>query len=161
MIFETDEEQAEYNAALKRFVSKCRYDEMTGCVVWTAMAHHYRDGKPQYGGFSFRGEKWLAHRWAAIFIHGFDLSGGLTVGHCCPGWPNNRCVHHLEPQTYLKNGQESYYRNLRKQKGILTPSEKQYWMLVERGYEEPHPDAPEWLRSAQERFGLLDIKAPH
>ncbi len=161
LVFETPEERAHYNRALARFVSKCEYNEMTGCVLWTAAPHHYRDGEPWYGGFHFEGSKWLAHRWAALFIHGLNLSGGLTVGHCCPGWPNNKCVHHLEPQTYQEQNAEMNYRKLRKQRGLLTNIEKRYWLGVVKGFEEPleplengmavpYPDPPEWFRSAKE-----------
>lgn len=155
MIFESEDDRKYFLEALKRFIAKCDYDERTGCVIWKGAAHHYRDGKKQYGGFSFNGEKWLAHRWAAIFIHRFNLENGLTVGHTCPHGPNVMCVHHLEPQTYVENNREMVYRREKKRRAILSAGEKQYWLLVEKGLvDEPerervgpmggYPDPPAW-----------------
>lgn len=164
MIFECEKDQAHYDRALKRFVAKCKYDEKTGCVLWTGAAHHYRAGIPQYGGFHYEGRKVLAHRWAAVNIHGLNLDGGLTVGHTCPHGPNVMCVQHLEPQTYLENNREMVYRR-ELARARMNANEKQYWMLVEKGIErEPdrqcigplggYPDPPEWYRLAKERFNL-------
>lgn len=128
---------------LERFAAKCRFDPVTGCVVWIG-GKTKGAGKPDgYGAFKDRGVRWLAHRWAAVHIHGIDLSGGLTVGHCCKhtanGHPDTLCVEHLEAQTLSENIAE---RNTRVAKAIRaeqTAQQKLFWLFVDRGIE-PIPE---------------------
>lgn len=142
--------------ALERFASKCQFDSTTGCVIWTGGRTRGRGNSTEYGSFWDAGRRWFAHRWAAVHIHGFDLSGGETVGHCCKPAPNSLCVQHLEPQTLAANIAE---RNTRVAAlARQTSAERQYWLLVERGYEQlpaqavPEGDdipffaPPDWLR---------------
>lgn len=137
--------------ALQRFAAKCEFDAATGCVMWTGGTTRGRGNSATYGSFWADGRRWFAHRWAAVHIHGFDL-GHDTVGHKC-----NRtlCVQHLEPQTLSANIAE---RNTRVAATARQTSEqRQFWLLVERGYEQapeqaeapdaiPFHEPPEWLR---------------
>lgn len=85
-------------SALDRFRSKCRFDPLTGCVVWTAATTSAQGKTAEYGYFWFEGKMWLAHRWAARYIHGLDISDPTTqVDHCCfPDRPcNTLCVQHV------------------------------------------------------------------
>lgn len=138
--------------ALARFAAKCEFDATTGCVLWTGGTSAGRGNSAKYGVFWHEGRRVFAHRYAAVHIHGLDL-GDDTVGHTC-----NRtlCVQHLEPQTLSANVAE---RNTRVATVARQTSEqRQFWLLVERGYEqapdqaEPDPGAipfyepPEWLR---------------
>ena len=169
LVFETPEERALYERALERFVAKCEYDELTGCVLWTGGTTSGKGNTARYGSFWFAGRRWSAHRWAASFIHNIDLSLGHQVGHCCPGTPNTLCVHHVEAQTIAENVTERNVRVAAQARAIQAAQEKQYWLLVEGGYAEPpeppengmaipYPDPPEWFRAARERF-QLDIAA--
>jgi hypothetical protein len=146
---------------------KCRFDPVTGCVIWIGGKSNGggRSGG-HYGVFWDSDEKrrWFAHRWAAMHIHGFDLSGGLTVGHCCPhthdGHPNPLCVEHLEMQTLADNVAERNTRVAKAIRAAQSALQRQYWLFVDRGYEpapeitaarDDHPDdipyfaPPEWL----------------
>lgn len=86
--------------AFERFRQKCRFEPETGCVIWTGGRTTGRGHNVPYGAFKFEGRRWFAHRWAAKFIHGFDIEG-LQVDHCCPNvaLPNTLCVQHLRPIT--------------------------------------------------------------
>lgn len=92
--------------ALTRFRAKCEFDPKTGCVLWTGAKSWGRGKSIRYGAFRYEGETWLAHRWAAKFIHGHDIDG-LQVDHCCPLdragteplLPDHLCVEHLAPVT--------------------------------------------------------------
>lgn len=146
---------------LERFRASCRFDPVTGCVLWTGGTTSGRGNSAKYGSFWFEGRRWFAHRWAAIHIHGLDVDG-LQVGHCCPhtnGGPNTLCVEHVEAVTQRANLEEQAQR-LRAQRVEQTNDQRQYWLLVDRGYEppppvhEPDPDdapwfsPPAWLASA-------------
>lgn len=137
---------------LRRFAEKCEFDATTGCVLWRGGTTRGRGNSATYGSFWAEGRRWFAHRWAAIHIHGLDL-GDDTVGHRC-----NRtlCVQHLERQTISANVAE---RNTRVASIARQSNEqKQFWLLVERGYEPEPPQAesdpeaipfhepPDWLR---------------
>lgn len=85
--------------ALERFLSKCRFDPATGCVVWIGGKTRGRGKTSWYGSFWFEGRRWTAHRWAARFILGLEIDGH-DVDHCCPhtrGGPNTLCIRHLQP----------------------------------------------------------------
>ena len=139
--------------ALQRFAEKCAFDPVTGCVMWiggtTAGAGH---GEP-YGAFWFEGERWAAHRWAAIHIHGLEING-LQVDHCCPCGPSTLCVEHVKPETATVN---RALQNLRPGRAFQSLETRQYWLLVNKGYEEnprvprivpddiPFHTPPEWL----------------
>lgn len=123
--------------AMQRFIEKCRFDPYTGCVLWTGGTTRGHGNNTIYGSFWFEGRRWYAHRWSAIFVHKLDV-GELTVGHCCKhtlnGHPNTLCVEHVTPQTLAENVAECNTRT--KTKARQDPSEKQYWLLVQRGYEQ-------------------------
>lgn len=78
---------------LARFLAKCRFDALTGCVEWIGGKTRGRGKTQWYGSFWYQGKRWLAHRWAAKFIHGMEIEH-LEVDHYCT---NTLCVHHLEP----------------------------------------------------------------
>lgn len=150
-------------SAIARFASKCRFDPVTGCVLWAGGKTRGRGNTAEYGSFWDDGRRHFAHRWAAVHIHGYDLSGGLTVGHCCPGHPNSLCVEHIEPQTLAANVAERNTRVARMARAEQSNTTRQFWLLVERGYEQlpeaPAIDAddipffapPEWLRPFMEK----------
>ena len=83
---------------LQRFIEKCQFEPETGCVVWTGGRTMGRGHNVPYGAFWAEGRRWFAHRWAARFIHGFDIEG-LQVDHRCPNipLPNTLCVEHVRP----------------------------------------------------------------
>lgn len=164
MIFDSEQERVNYERALKRFIEKCDYDEQTGCVLWTGAAHHFRNGKDQYGGFSFEGKKWLAHRWAAIYIHEMNVID-MTVNHCCPTGPNTKCVHHLEPMTLVENVMEMHYRKAAESRVDIGNKERQFHLILDRAEEEyireapdigfsaAYPDAPVWYDNLKRKYG--------
>lgn len=139
--------------ALQRFAEKCRFDPVTGCVLWTGATSAGRGNSTRYGVF-WDGEKVYAHRWSAVNIHEIDL-GDDDAGHCCPHGHNSLCVQHLEGTTKADNIAE---RNTRVAKAKQSNSSRQFWLFVALGFErapeaaEPRPDEvpfytpPEWLR---------------
>lgn len=96
--------------ALDRFREKCEFDPLTGCVLWTGAKCWGRGKTIRYGSFRDGKKVWLAHRWSAKNIHGFDIDG-LQVDHCCPMYragsdpllPNHLCVEHVQPLSDEKN----------------------------------------------------------
>lgn len=143
---------------LQRFLAKCRFDPVTGCVVWTGGRTTGQGHNAPYGAFWFEGRRWFAHRWAAMYIHGQDITG-LQVDHCCPntgGLPNTLCVQHLQAVDHGTN------RTLQTERGrvVQTANERQYWLFVQKGIEpardtyEPSDDGipffspPSWLASS-------------
>lgn len=137
---------------LDRFRKYCRFDPVTGCVIWIGGRTRGRGNTAEYGRFWFDGKSWLAHRWSAIYIHKLPIEN-VTAGHCCPHGHNTLCVEHIRPETLADNVAE---RNTR------IAAERKYWLLVERGYEPPpeieRDDAeipyylePEWLRCANQQ----------
>lgn len=145
--------QGALRPALDRFTEKCRFDPVTGCVLWTGGTTAGHGNTAVYGSFWFEGRRWFAHRWAAAYIHDLDI-GGVTVGHCCPGTPNTLCVQHLKPETLAENVAE---RNTRVAQSSAT---RQFWLFVQLGIEPAPPiaeadndgipfyAAPDWLRAA-------------
>lgn len=126
--------------ALERFREKCRFDAITGCVLWIGGTTRGRGNSAVYGSFWDGGRRWYAHRWAAKHIHGVEIDG-LQVGHCCPntpdGHPNTLCVEHVIGQTQLENLVEQMARGT----GVCAqpPEVRKHWLLTERGYEEAPP----------------------
>lgn len=96
--FAPDPQATSVERALERFRKFCRFDPATGCVVWIGGKTSGRGHNVPYGSFWFAGRRWFAHRWAAKFIHGFDIAG-LQVDHCCTAipQPNTLCVQHVQP----------------------------------------------------------------
>lgn len=98
---------------LERFLSFCRFQPETGCVVWTGGTTKGRGHHIPYPSFWHAGKRWFGHRWAAKFIHGIDIDG-LHVDHCCPNIPkpNTLCVAHLQGVTPRVNRQLQETRKL-------------------------------------------------
>lgn len=138
---------------LQRFLSYCRFEPETGCVIWTGARTAGRGHHVPYGSFWFEGRSWYAHRWSAKFI--FDLGiEDHQVDHHCPNIPipNTLCVNHVQPLTPAENRELQTYRahevrkrNIHLQVGIL-----QYEDIYGPLYE-PDPDLipfhtpPAWL----------------
>jgi hypothetical protein len=104
---------------LERFLSKCRFDPATGCVIWVGGKTRGRGKTARYGSFWYRGKRWTAHRWAAQHIHGLEIAG-LDVDHKCG---NTLCQAHLQAIPGLVNS-------------------ALYWVRVSVGMiDHPEPDA--------------------
>jgi hypothetical protein len=94
---------ARERTAIERFAEKCRFDPVTGCVLWIGGTTSAQLATALYGVFWFEGRRWCAHRWAALHIHGLTIDG-FEVDHCCPlAKPNTLCVQHLQAVTGLRN----------------------------------------------------------
>lgn len=134
---------AKTRPAIERFAEKCRFDPLTGCVLWAGGRTRGRGNTAEYGSFWYEGRRWFAHRWAAVHIHDLPLGRSDQVGHCCPAGPFTLCVEHVEGTTTAANMAEQYERlgNPRHRNGPCEQSalDRQRWLLVERGYEEPPP----------------------
>lgn len=145
--------------AMLRFAEKCEFDARTGCVLWTGAKSWGRGKTIRYGSFKDAGKTWLAHRWAAGKIHGYDIEG-LQVDHCCdifragsePLLPNTLCVEHVQPLSDEKNRhlQTERRRHFVHLSVGLLPYEDIY------GYDNGIPDdvvpfyePPEWLTQAR------------
>lgn len=89
---------------MERFLSFCRFEPETGCVVWTGGRSMGRGHHVPYGAFWFEGRRWAAHRWSAKFIHGHEVEG-MDVDHCCENipHPNTLCVDHVQAITPAQN----------------------------------------------------------
>lgn len=118
---------------LERFLTYCRFDATTGCVLWTGGTTQGRGHSAPYGAFWFEGRRWAAHRWAAANIHGQDIDG-LQVDHCCDPWraggseplpPNTLCVQHVQALPPAVNR--------------LLQDQRRTWILTQKGYYEPPP----------------------
>ena len=147
-------------APLERFLSFCRFDPGTGCVLWMGGQTTGRGHSAPYGSFWFEGRRWFAHRWAAKHIHGFDIDG-LQVDHCCPHipLPDTLCVQHVQPRTLLENIElrDQRRRDLAEQ----TIDDRRLWVYAQVGLVEPPAtyhdpfieiptfDPPAWLGLAQ------------
>lgn len=80
--------------ALDRFLAKCEFDAMTGCVNWIGGKTMGHGHNVPYGSFWFEGRRWFAHRWAAKHLHGLEIERpGYQVDHECR---NTLCVRHLQ-----------------------------------------------------------------
>lgn len=148
-------------AAIERFAAKCEFDPGTGCVLWTGGTTSGQGNTVRYGSFWFDGRRWFAHRFAAQFIHGIEITG-TTVGHCCKPVPNSLCVEHLEAQSLTENVGERNTRYAANQRA----DERQGYLLLQLGINEPEPkpeppageldgvpfyDPPAWFREHVEQ----------
>jgi hypothetical protein len=133
--------------SLQRFAGKCRFDPVTGCVVWEGGKTSGRgDSKPIYGSFWDDGRRWFTHRWSAAKLHGFDITG-LQVDHYCPHLvasgrkPNTLCVQHVRPETQEANLALQAERH----RAMQASTTRQFWLFVSLGIEaladEPAPIA--------------------
>lgn len=139
--------------ALERFAEKCAFDPATGCVMWIGGTTSGRGHSEPYGSFWFENVRWFAHRWSAVHIHGFDITG-LQVDHCCPHGPSTLCVEHVQPETSVVN---RLLQNQRPGRAFQTLDTRKYWLFVSKGLEpiEPRERArpnvplyvpPAWIR---------------
>lgn len=124
--------------ALRRFAEKCRFDPLTGCVVWEGgTTSGQGSSKAIYGSFWDDGRRWTSHRWAAANIHGHDITG-LQVDHFCPHLvatnrkPNTLCVEHVRPETQEENLALQAERN----RAVQASTTRQFWLFVSLGIEE-------------------------
>jgi len=139
--------------ALQRFAEKCAFDPITGCVMWVGTMTRGHGHNEPYGYFWFEGKMWLAHRWAAIHIHGFEITN-LQVDHCCPAGPSTLCVEHVKPETAAIN---RFLQHARPGRALQDLDTKRYWAFVTKGLEEyrsvprsndgvPCCNPPPWLQ---------------
>lgn len=139
---------------MDRFVEKCVFDPVTGCVMWIGGKTSGHGHNQPYGAFWYEGRRWFAHRWAAVYIHGLDIFN-LQVDHCCPCGPSTLCVQHVRAITFEENRKLQAER--KDHRCAQNPLIKQHWLLVAKGIEQYEPaereildipwfDAPEWLR---------------
>ena len=139
---------------LERFAAKCAFDPYTGCVMWAGGQTAGQGHNQPYGSFWFEGRRWLAHRWAALHLHGFEIKD-LQVDHCCPAGPSTLCVHHVQTCTLAENRAfQTLRKDHRNSQAIET---RQYWIFVQKGLEEyreppariesdvPFHDPPDWF----------------
>ncbi len=95
-------------SALDRFLSYCRFEPTTGCVLWIGAQTSGRGHHVPYGSFWFEGQSWYAHRWAAKYIKGLEIDD-LQVDHNCSDvvpdllHPNTLCVEHIQCLTLDEN----------------------------------------------------------
>lgn len=96
--------RASVEHALARFRKYCRFDPITGCVLWVGGKTKGRGHHVDYPSFWYDGQRWFGHRWSARFIHGLDIDG-FHVDHCCPNvpLPNTLCVEHVQAKTPREN----------------------------------------------------------
>lgn len=138
---------------LQRFAEKCAFDPFTGCVMWVGGTTSGHGHHQPYGSFWFEGARWFSHRWSAVNIHGFDLTG-LQAGHCCPCGPSTLCVEHVQPETAEVN---RMLQDIQKHRAFQNLDTRQHWLFVSKGvvpYQEPvreipeipYFEPPEWLR---------------
>ena len=156
-----------FKSPLERFAEKCAFDPVTGCVMWIGALGKGQGHNEPYGRFWDDNFMWWAHRWAAMNIHGFEITG-RQVDHWCPFGPSTLCVEHVKPETAQVNRQLQHLRPGRAFQDLTT---KQYWLFVHIGIETlperfrftpadiPFADPgdfelfepPEWLRPFMEK----------
>jgi len=138
---------------LERFAEKCAFDAATGCVMWVGGTTSGHGHHQPYGSFWFEGKRWFAHRWAAMHIHGLEITG-WQVDHNCPCGPSTLCVQHLEPQT---NAINTLLRDIRPGRAFQNLDTRQHWLFVSKGLKDysatvrevpeiPYFSPPEWLK---------------
>ena len=100
--------------AMERFLTNCRFEPETGCVVWIGGKTAGRGHHVSYGSFWFEGRRWFAHRWSAKYIHGLDIDA-FQVDHHCPNraLPNTLCVEHVQCLSARENRLLQYERRKR------------------------------------------------
>ena len=135
-------------AVLKRFFDKLEVDpchgyEGTACVLWKGAKTCGQGKYIKYGRFWHGQSAWLAHRWAAKFIHGQDIDF-KQVDHQC-----NRalCVNHLQAITPEWNRELQW---IRVQVGIDENPRPQF---QEDDFPVPFFVEPEWYRELREFIG--------
>lgn len=122
--------------ALDRFLSKCRFDPCTGCVLWEAGQTKGHGHNVPYGSFWFEGRRWFAHRWAARYLLGQDISRPhWQVDHECR---NTLCVRHLKMVPATVNRELQWIRT---QKGC---PDYEYQPSEALSGEIPFYDPPDW-----------------
>lgn len=96
---------------MQRFLSFCRFEPETGCVLWTGAQSMGRGHHVPYGTFWFEGRRWFAHRWSAKFVHGIEIDN-MQVDHCCDTipLPNTLCVQHVQALTPAQNRELQHRR---------------------------------------------------
>lgn len=158
-------EHKNFRPALERFAEKCRFDPLTGCILWTGGTSAGRGNTARYGRFWDTGTMWFAHRWSGVHIHGLHL-GEHQAGHTCPHGPNTLCVQHVAPQTQLENLKEQNARM--KAKVQQSSADRQFWLLVSLGIEPAPPgqeidpfavpfyDPPEWFQPFMPKLEASD-----
>lgn len=130
---------------LKRFLKYLVFDPGTGCVLWIGGRSTGGRRNVSYGSFHFQGRNWKAHRWAAKYIHGLDISDPDTqVDHFCEPFPNSLCVHHLQVIKGADNRRLVHER--RRRSGLTAPPEP--------FTEIPFYYKPQWLIDAKRRCGV-------
>lgn len=153
MSFPRGPDNPKWRPALERFAERCAFDPVTGCVMWIGGKTSGRGHSEPYGSFWFEGARWFAHRWAAMHIHGFEITG-LQVDHCCPAGPSTLCVEHVKPEPAEVN---RALQSLRPGRAFQTLTTRQWWLFVTKGIEEepvreriedgiPFHQPPAWLR---------------
>lgn len=122
---------------MERFLSFCRFDPGTGCVIWTGAQTSGRGHSAPYGSFWFEGRRWFAHRRSAKHIHKHDIDG-LQVEHYCPArpHPNTLCVEHVHPLPGALNRELQTLRNGKVEQDTAT---RMYWIYAQVGLEIPPP----------------------
>jgi hypothetical protein len=104
--------------------------------MWIGGRQRGQGHKGHYG--IFRGEEkcvWLAHRWAAAYIHGFEITG-LQVDHCCPCGSHTLCVQHVQPESAERN---RYLQHTRPGRGYQDVDTKRSWVHVQVGLRDFEP----------------------
>jgi len=115
--------------ALDRFAQKCAFDPITGCVMWIGGQTQGHGHHEPYGSFWFEGARWLAHRWSAKHIHGFDIDN-LQVDHNCLCGPSTLCIEHVKPETPEIN---RYLQNTRSGRLIQNLETRRFWIHTQVG----------------------------
>lgn len=146
-------------SVFQRFAAKCQFEPTTGCVIWIGGKCYGRGKNIRYG--IFRGDEpykidgkrpapWLAHRWAAKYIHGLDIDE-LQVDHCCPNipLPNTLCVEHVQAITgdlnrHLQTERRRHFIHL--EVGLLSYDEIYGGLDIEPEENIPFYEEPEWLK---------------
>ncbi len=126
---------------LERFKRYCQFNPLTGCVEWIGGRTRGQGHHGWYGRFWDGSRSVLAHRWAALHIHGLTVTPDVQVDHCCfDDRPcNTLCVQHLQTVPPTVNRELQW---IRAQVGLDPPPPQ---------YESSNDDVPfyiepEWMR---------------
>lgn len=109
-------------SAIERFKAKCEFQPGSGCVIWTGATSKSEAGTVASPAFWYEGKRWPARRWAAINIHGLEVSESANVRQTC-GEP--LCVQHVQVVN-----------------GIARNYERQGYLLESLGYGDLEPPPP-------------------
>lgn len=121
--------------------------------MWIGGTTSGRGHNEPYGSFWYSGARWFAHRWAAAFIHEFDITN-LQVDHCCPHGPSTLCVEHVKPEPADMNRALQSQCQHRAFQDLAT---KRHWLFISKGIEPyqsierdvsdiPFYSPPAWLK---------------